>query len=497
MISLRMKLSSYPSEAAAVARPSRAFSHARGSKFLATTLGCMAAAFAGCATVSAASDPWSEEAAIVARIHAPQFPHHDFPITDYGASAGRSDSSAAIRKAIQACHDAGGGRVIVPSGVFDTGGIRLLSKVELHLEDGATLRFSTDPAAYLPVVTTRWEGTECMNYAAFIYAYDQEDIAVTGNGTLDGQASDENWWAWAKHAGGTRARATTDVRALNDLADRGVPVEGRVFGAGHFLRPNFFQPYRCRNVLIEGVTILRSPMWELNPELCTNVTVRNVKISTGGPNNDGCDPESCRDVLVEGCVFNTGDDCMAIKSGRNDDGRRVGVPVENLVIRKCSMQDGHAGVAIGSEISGDCRNVFVEDCTMDSPHLERALRIKSNARRGGVVEGIHMRRVTIGRVTEAVLTVDFQYEEGSHGAFPPTVRDVSIEDTTAKASPRLFFITGFKGATIDNIRISHCTIGGVDSPELIEYAGRIELDNVMVIPAKAPHSQSSRALAPN
>ena len=150
--------------------------------------------------------------------------------------------------------------------------------------------------------------------------------------------------------------------------------------------------------------------------LCTNVTVRGVTVVSHGPNNDGCNPESCKDVLIEDCVFDTGDDCVAIKSGRNDDGRRVATPSENIVVRNCVMKDGHGGVVMGSEISGGVRNVFVEDCNMDSPNLDRALRFKSNARRGGVIENVFMRNVEVGRVAEAVLTIDFLYETGRQRA---------------------------------------------------------------------------------
>jgi polygalacturonase len=440
----------------------------------------------------AAASGWAQVPRILARIHAPEFPDRTFPITRFGAVAGGADCTGAIRRAIEACHAAGGGHVVVPAGVFRTGGIRLLSGVDLHLDAGATLRFSTDPAAYLPVVLSRWEGIECMNYQALIYAQGQENIAVTGTGTLDGGASLANWWAWTRRRGGQPAPATADSRALNQMGDRGVPVAQRVFGAGHYLRPNFFQPFDCRNVLISGVTIVRSPMWEINPELCTNVTVRDVKISSLGPNNDGCDPESSRDVLIEGCVFNTGDDCIAIKSGRNADGRRVGVPAEDLIVRDCQMRDGHAGVAIGSEVSGSCRNVFVEDCTMDSPHLDRVLRLKSNAERGGVIENVYLRHLKVGRVAEALVTVDFLYEEGPNGPFPPVVRNIFIDHVTADGCPRIFFITGFAGATIDNIQVADSTIEGVSAPEVIEHAGRIVLDHVRVAPARAVHSLNSR-----
>jgi unsaturated rhamnogalacturonyl hydrolase len=278
------------------------------------------------------------------------------------------------------------------------------------------------------------------------------------------------------------------------MSENNVPVEQRIFGEGHYLRPNFLVPYRCKNVLIEGLTILRSPMWEINPVLCTNVIVRNLKILTRGPNNDGCDPESCRDVLIENCLFDAGDDCIAIKSGRNDDGRRIGVRSENIIIRNCTMKEGHAGVAIGSEIAGGCHNVFIENCKMDSPNLDRVLRFKSNARRGGVIDSIFMRNIEIGQVAEALITVDFLYEEGPKGSFPPVVRDVVIENATSRSCPRIFFLTGFKGATIDRIRIANSTFLGVEAAEVLEYVGKIELDNVTILPAKKTRSRSSRQL---
>jgi unsaturated rhamnogalacturonyl hydrolase len=422
-----------------------------------------------------------------AAIRAPEFPRRDFPITNYGANPG-TDVTAAIREAIAACHAAGGGRVVVPAGEWLTGAIRLRSNVNLHVAQDATLKFSTDPAAY-PNVFTRWEGVECLNYSPLIYALDEENIAVTGEGTLDGQAAEGNWWGWTKR-GSARDRADRDL--LNDLGERGVPVAQRVFGAGHFLRPNFLQPYRCRNVLIEGVTIVRSPMWEIHPVLCTNVTVHDVTIHSHGPNNDGCDPESSRDVLIAGCTFDTGDDCIAIKSGRNNDGRRIGVASENLVIRNCVMQDGHGGVVLGSECSGGIRNVLVEDCTMDSPELDRALRLKSNAMRGGVLENILFRRVRIGRVREAVLTIDLLYEEGARGDHPPVVRNIRLDHVTSTASPRVLWIAGFPGATIDGIRLSDCTFRGVETAEVVSGAGRIELDRVTIEPLERKASRNSR-----
>lgn len=434
---------------------------------------------------------WDAVPAILARIRPPKFPARDFPITDFGARTGGDfDNTEAIRKAIEACNRAGGGRVVVPAGVFMTGAIHLKSNVNLHVSEGATLKFSTEPAKY-PLVFTRWEGTELMNYSPFIYAFEQQNIAVTGKGTLDGSASDDDWWKWARRQGSTPAPASMDVRRLREMGNSNVPVSERVFGQGHYLRPTFIEPYRSRNILIEGVTIINSPFWEVHPVLSQNITVRGLNIKSHGPNNDGCDPESSKDVLIEDCIFDTGDDCIAIKSGRDDDGRRVGVASENIIVRNCTMKDGHGGVVIGSEISGDCRNVFIEDCKMDSPNLDRALRFKSNAIRGGVLENVFMRNVEIGRVAEAVLTIDLLYDTGDKGPYKPIVRNVQIENVTSLSSPRVMWVVGFPGVIIDDIRFRNCTFRGVESAEVLNHAGTFSFENVTIEPAKRGRSLNS------
>jgi polygalacturonase len=354
--------------------------------------------------------------------------------------------------------------------------------VNLHLSAGSTLAFSTDPNAYLPVVLTRFESTELMGYSPFIYALDQENVAITGEGTLDGQASEENWWTWkGNREGGWKPGMPNYTPARNrllEMAEKGVPVEQRVFGAGSYLRPNFIQPYRCRNVLIEGVTIVNSPMWEINPTLCQNVTVRDVTIHSHGPNNDGCDPDSCRDVLIEGCTFDTGDDCIAIKSGRNADGRRLHTPSENIVVRDCHMMDGHGGVTIGSEISGGVRNVFAEKCEMSSPRLDRALRIKNNAMRGGLLEHIYMRDVQVGQVANGVVDIDFTYEEGANGPYTPVVRDVDVRNVTSQKSRYALYLRGLPDAPIYGVHLEDCTFRNVAEGNVLEYVRGVELENV-------------------
>ena len=275
----------------------------------------------------------------------------------------------------------------VPAGIFLSGAIHLQSSVNLHLAAAATIRFSPDPQKFLPVVFSR-DVAEMMNYSPFIYALGQSNIAITGAGTLDGQASKSVWPEFVTKAG-------PDGASLTQMGDAELPVAQRIFGAGHFIRPNFVEPVRCQNVLIEGVRIVDSPMWVVHPLYCTNVTVSGVRISSHGKNNDGCDPDSCTDVLITDCTFDTGDDCIAVKAGRDHDGRRVNLPCQNVVIRRCTFKDGHGGVTLGSETAGGLRNVFAEDCEFDSPNLDQALRFKTNPARGGFIENIFIRNCRV------------------------------------------------------------------------------------------------------
>jgi len=372
----------------------------------------------------------------------------------------------------------------VPAGNFLTGPIHLRSNVNLHLASGATIRFSQDPTKYLPLVFSRWEGMELMNYSPFIYAFGQKNIAITGNGTLDGQSNAGAWWPWNgralygwKEGAPNQRKART---ALVEMIERGVPVSERVFGEGHCLRPQFIQPYRCQNVLIEGVTIKNSPMWEIHPVLCTNVTVQKVKINSHGPNNDGCDPESCTDVLIRDCDFDTGDDCIAIKSGRNADGRRLNAPSQNIVIQGCRMKDGHGGVTIGSEISGGVRNVFAENCHMDSPNLDHALRVKNNAMRGGLLENLYFRNIEVGQVAHAAITIDFNYEEGEKGKYVPIVRNFVVNDLRSGKSKHALDVQGFKHAPIRNLRLENCTFDNVAQPSILKNVEGLNLQNVRI-----------------
>lgn len=430
-------------------------------------------------------DPWrTEYPKILARIRAPKFKKRDFSILKYGAkTGGEVDCRDAINKAIEACNKAGGGRVVVPAGVFLTGAIRLRSNVNLHVSKGATLKFATNAQAYLPVVHTRWEGMELMHISPLIYAFEEKNIAITGEGTLDGQGKSFFWkWHGSPRFGGDMEKMSQrPARAkLYEYMDRNAPVAERVFGDGHWLRPQFIQPYRCENVLVEGIKIVDSPMWEVHPVLCKNVTVRNIHVETHGPNNDGCNPESCKDVLIENCHFDTGDDCIAIKSGRNNDGRRLNTPSENIIIRNCMFKDGHGGVTVGSEISGGVRNVFAHDNKLDSPDLWTAIRFKNNASRGGKLENFFYKNNTIGTVSRAVIEIDFNYEEGAKGDHTPLVRNLQVDGLTAANGNRAVDLQGLDNAPIYDIVLKNCTFGEMKNKSIVKNVKGIKLENVKI-----------------
>lgn len=409
-------------------------------------------------------------------IKAPEFANRTFVITKYGAStkADAVKNQKAINKAINACNKAGGGRVVVPAGKWNTGAITLKSNVNLVIEKGAELIFAFDRNLY-PLVYTRWEGLDIMNYQPCIYAIDCENIGLTGEGIINGNGSNERWWYMKgnKHHGyhegvdEWQGTASVGTRAeLLKMCDNNVPTEKRIFGKGKGLRPQLVNFVRCNNILIEGVEMLNSPFWVMHPLLCKNVTVRNVTVFNEGPNGDGCDPESCENVLIEGCTFHTGDDCIALKSGRNGDGLRANIPCKNVIIRNCKMADGHGGVVIGSEISGGCDNIFAENCVMDSPNLDRVLRIKTNTCRGGINQNIYMRNIKVGQCKEAVMRINLVYEpnEIAERGHIPTVRNVYMENVTCDKSKHAVLINGLEESSqIYNININNCTFNGLGS----------------------------------
>ena len=434
-------------------------------------------------------------------IRVPQFAQKDYVITKFGAKTTNTavKNQKAIQKAIDKCSKKGGGRVIVPAGQkFLTAAIQLKSGVNLVVEEGAVLEFAFEPELY-PIVPTRWEGLDCWNLSPLIYAYQAKDIAITGKGTIDGGGSNETWWPWCGNVrfgmkeGGIAQNQGARARLLKQAED-GVPMDERRYGPTDGLRPQMVNFNQCEGILIENVTLLRSPFWVLHPLLSKDITVRGVHVINNGPNGDGCDPESCDRVLIENCFFNTGDDCIAIKSGRNNDGREggqgkfAGTPSKNIIIRNCKFNNGHGGVVIGSEISGGCQNVFAENCEMDSPNLDRVLRIKTNSCRGGIIENINMRNVTVGQCGEAVLKVNTDYEprEVCCRGYYPIVRDVLMENVTCQKSKYGVMIVGYQDPklayTVNNITVRNCQFNGVYNKPIhqIGLAQDVTYENLMI-----------------
>ena len=417
---------------------------------------------------------------VLKQIKAPLFPDREFNVVHYGADAqGIELSTEAIQSAIDDAHRLKGGRVLIPEGTFVTGALELKSHVELHLHEKAYVSFSQNPKDYLPLVLTRYEGVELYNYSPLIYAHHAENIAITGAGTLDGRGDEHHWWPW-KYGTNGQPSQERDRQLLFDMAEKRRPVEERVFGEGHYLRSSFIQPYQCQQVLIEGVTVKDSPMWQIHPVLSEHVIVRGVHIIGHGPNTDGVNPESCRNVLIEDCYFDNGDDCIAIKSGRNEDGRRIGIPSENIVIRRNEMRDGHGGVTIGSEISDGVRYVYAENNVMDSPNLDRALRIKTNSVRGGTIEHIYFKNNTVKSLKHEVVCIDMMYEEGDAGPHRPVVRHIEVEGLKSSGGRYGVKIAAYSHSPVTNFNMKNCVIDHVTYPLSLEHAIAPSFQNVVI-----------------
>ncbi|MEI8291427.1 MAG: glycoside hydrolase family 28 protein [Verrucomicrobiota bacterium] len=390
------------------------------------------------------------------------FRPQQFNVTNFGAVEG-ADISGAIRQAIATCHDAGGGSVVIPRGRWLTGKIHLQSNINLHLDEGAVLSFNSNPQDYLPAVQSSWEGLECFNYSPLVYAFGCTNVALTGKGTLEAKL--DVWKQWF-------ARPPAHLAALKQLYTMTVtnaPVAQRQMAVGeNHLRPQFIQFNRCHNVLIEDVKIRNSPFWTIHLLLCADVVIRRVDISAKGHNNDGVGPEMTRNLLVEDCLFDVGDDVIDIKSGMDFDGRRLNTPSENIVIRNCTMVCGHQLVAIGSELSGGIRNVSVHDCKFinaDADKPQNILFIKTNVRRGGFVENIFMENITARSTKFGVFGIDTDvlyqwrdlvptYEERLTAISGIHLKNIKVEETgipfTILGDARL----PVRDVTMENIHIT-------------------------------------------
>ncbi|MGO4821407.1 MULTISPECIES: glycoside hydrolase family 28 protein [unclassified Flavobacterium] len=434
-------------------------------------------------------DPWKKMQQIIETVKEPVFKNKSYNVADFGAKAGGVfDNTEAFKKAIEFCSKNGGGKVVVPSGQYFTGPINLEDNVNLHLESGCEILFSTKSTDY-PLVNTSFEGTELMNHSPLIYANNKKNIAITGSGTLNGQATNDNWWYWSgsKNYGWVEGRNNqNDVLnriRLVESAEKGIPVSERIFGEGSYIRPNFIEFFECSTVLVKGVKIVNAPSWVIHPFRSTNIIVDGVTVQSHGPNNDGCDPEYSKNVIIKNCTFNTGDDCIAIKAGKDADGRRVAIQSENIIVQNCKMIDGHGGVVIGSEMTAGVSNVFVENCIMDSPNLDRAIRIKTNSRRGGLVENVYVRNLEIGRVKEAVLRINMFYDVYGNqtGKFIPQVRNIFLENIKVKNGGQYGVLAkGYKESPIENVTLKDVVIDKVDSPYSVENISNLNFINTRI-----------------
>ena len=427
---------------------------------------------------------------IIKSIKYPTFQNKVYNILKYGAQSNTSfDNTEAITKAIQECTKNGGGTVVVPKGKYLSSAIHLENNVNLHLDKDAEILFSTNPKDYYPLVHTSFEGTELMNYSPLVYAYQKKNVAITGEGTLNGQATNENWWPWCNSEQygwkkGTPSQADPLNRLrLVEMAENNIPVSERIFGEGHYLRPNFVEFFECKSILIQDITIINAPFWVIHPIKSENLIVDGVNINSHGPNNDGCDPEYSKNVIIKNCTFNTGDDCIAIKSGRDADGRRVAMKSENIIVQNCTMYDGHGGVTIGSEISGGVSNVYVENCKMNSPNLDIAIRLKTNSKRGGLIENFYVRNIEVGQVKEAVLKADMFYNVhgNQNGTFIPRIENIYLENVKVKNGGKYSILAkGYKESPIKNITLENVTIENVKQPYSIENVNNLKFINTYI-----------------
>ncbi|MBI5693324.1 MAG: glycoside hydrolase family 28 protein [Verrucomicrobia bacterium] len=406
----------------------------------------------------------------------PTFPSRIVSIADHGAVVGGTvKNTEAFARAIRTCAEAGGGRVLVPAGKWLTGPIHLRSRIDLHLAEGAEVIFSDRFEDYLPPVLVRVGGVELHNYSPLIYARDCDNVAITGPGRLNGNA--KAWWPWK----------TKETKEIFQLALRNVPVAQRIFGTPEAaIRPNFVVFLNCRNVLFEGFTIGSGPNWTLHPVYCENVIIRRVHVLTDGPNNDGIDPDSCRNVLVEHCVFDTGDDCVVLKSGYNEDGWRVARPTENVVMRWCSSKRGHGGLVIGSEMSGDVRNVYMHDCQFDG--TDHALRIKSRRGRGGVVERVWAENLVAKNMKYDFVIMNMDYSADRNKAAnerAPVFRDIHVRNLRGEGAPAAVVLQGLDDSPVQGITFENLS-GAATKGFVANGIKGVTFRDIALAPAKGP-----------
>jgi len=440
-----------------------------GKKKLAIYIGLFIFTIAS-AAFGQSSDDWQRADEIVRNIKLPQIPKRDYKITDFGAkSDGTIDTRPAILAAIKKASAEGGGRVVIPAGKWlSNGPVKLASKINLHLEEGATLQFGTSAKDYLPAVLTRWEGTEIYGYSPLIYAFEVKDVAITGKGTIDGNAESE-FFTWIK-------KGETDFQRLRRMGAGGIPVAKRIFGEGTYLRPSIIQFFRAERVLLEDYKVLNSPFWVNHLVYTDNATVRGVRVDSHHTNNDGIDVDSSRNVLIENCHFRTGDDSIVIKSGRDLDGRTIAKPSENVVVRNNDL-GGEDGIALGSEMSGGIRGVYFTDNVLRKG--VSAIRFKANLDRGGTVETVRVRNFTI-ETFENFIWFQLDYPGQLGGNFPSTYRDIVFENITVERAGTIFNGDAPAAAPLRDVVLRNINIKQADKTFILKNVENLKLENVVI-----------------
>jgi polygalacturonase len=373
-----------------------------------------------------------------------------YNVLKFGA---KNDSSAlatkAIAAAIAAASKKGGGTIFFPAGKYLTGPIHLKSNITIFIDAGAELHFSDNFDHYLPMVQSRWEGTDVVNFSPLFYAYKAENIAITGRGLINGHG--KKWWDFSEgyNEKNPRSKWQLEFDRLNkDILRPDLP--GWVERG--FLRPPFIQPMYCKNVLIEGITIINSPFWTVNPEFCENVTITKVTINNPrSPNTDGINPESCKYVHISDCHISVGDDCITIKSGKDRSGRKMATPAENYTITNCTMLSGHGGVVIGSEMSGDVKKITISNCVFDG--TDRGIRIKTARGRGGIVEEIRVTNIIMKNIRDQAIVMDMQYAKTNPEPVSertPRFRNIHFSNITAQTKQAVF-LNGLAEMPIEDV----------------------------------------------
>jgi len=379
----------------------------------------------------------------------------------------------------------GGGKVVVAAGEhFSDGPIRLKSNVELHLEDGAKIVFSDDPAKYLPAVPTSWEGVECLNYSPLVYAYGCTNVAITGMGTL---APKMNFWRkWFTRSEGNKVA----TRKLYDWCSFLTPLSERDLTKipESNVRPHLIQFNRCKDVRLEGFKIRESPFWTIHLYLCDRVVVRGLDVYARGRNNDGIDIEMTKNVLVENCRFDQGDDAIVIKAGRNQDAWRLATPSENIEVKDCTVVRGHVLLGIGSEMSGGVRNVYMHDCVLESEAL-RLFYVKTNERRGGFIEDIRMENVKAKKVRFGVMSVEtdvlYQWKDfPTHEVRVTPIKNLSMKNVEVGEADRLVHILGDARCPVDGVTVENVKVGKLHKSDRIENAANVKVSKAVTADVK-------------